>query len=254
MGPLYQQMESLWVPDVYTQGPYPGSQHAGATGGLLATGLEELAVQEGAGVPLMFSMVNLRPAPLSPGERKVEAVRTGGRVATLKGELSFDGKLTATATALFAHPVPAPNLPEIPPVQLDPLQAERDSRFDKWPGEIYAHAIEFRREAEGWYWMRPSRPLVEATPPMARVAAMADFAPGISMMSNNWDFRDFVEGFPTLDLTLHLSRPLEGEWIGIKARTIWYANGLGVTETDLLDVQGPLGRCAQSIVVFPRKE
>ena len=163
-------------------------------------------------------------------------------------------KLTATATTIFAHPVPAPTLPEIPAVQLDPLQAKLDSRFDNWPGEIYAHAIEFRREAEGWYWMRPTRPLLADTPPLARVAAMADFAPGISMISNNWDYRDFVEGFPTLDLTLHLARPLEGEWIGIKARTIWYANGLGLTETELLDVRGPLGRCAQSIVVFPKKE
>ena len=254
MEPLYQQKESLWVPDVYTQGPYPGSQHAGATGGLLAAGLEALAAEEGAGVPMMFSMVNLRPAPLSPGERTVEVVRTGGRVATLKGELSFDGKLTATATAIFAHPVPAPTLPEIPAVKLDPLQAEGDSRFDTWPSEMFAQAIEFRREVEGWYWMRPSRPLLADTPPLARVAAMADFAPGISMMTNNLNPHDIVEGFPTLDLTLHLARPLEGEWIGIKARTTWYANGLGFTEAELLDVRGPLGRCAQSIVVLPKKE
>lgn len=254
MKPLYQRRESLWVPDEYTQGPYPGSQHAGATGGLLAAGLEALAAEEGAGIPLMFSMVNLRPAPLSPAERKVEVVRAGGRVLTLKGSLSFDGKLTATATALFAQPVPALNLPPIPPVRLDPLQAGRDTRFDDWPGKVYAHVIEFRRESEGWYWMHPSRPLLEDTPPLARISAMADFAPGISMISNNWDFRDFVEGFPTLDLTLHLARPLEGEWIGIKARTIWYDNGLGLTETELLDIRGPLGRCAQSIVILPKKE
>jgi acyl-coenzyme A thioesterase PaaI-like protein len=98
-------------------------------------------------------------------------------------------------------------------------------------------------------WMRLCRPLIagQPTPPLARLAAVADFGNGVSA---TLPFELFL--FINADLTIHLQRPPRGEWIGLDARTLMDGGGTGLAESVLHDQHGALGRAFQTLVVQPR--
>jgi len=98
-------------------------------------------------------------------------------------------------------------------------------------------------------WMRLRRPLIagQPTPPLARLAAVADFGNGVSA---TLPFERFL--FINADLTIHLQRPPRGEWIGLDARTFVDGGGTGLAESVLHDEHGALGRAFQTLVVQPR--
>jgi len=54
------------------------------------------------------------------------------------------------------------------------------------------------------------------------------------------------------DLSVHLERPFEGEWLGLWARSGAHPEGVGLAESQLFDARGVVGRAAQSLVVSAR--
>lgn len=54
------------------------------------------------------------------------------------------------------------------------------------------------------------------------------------------------------DRFVYLERPLEGEWLGLAARSSAHEHGTGIAESLLFDARGPIGRGAQSLVVAAR--
>jgi hypothetical protein len=98
-------------------------------------------------------------------------------------------------------------------------------------------------------WMRLRHPLVpgEALTPLARLTATADFGNGVSA---ELPFERFL--FINADLTIHLHRSPHGEWIGLDAHTLLRGHGMGLAESVLHDVHGPVGRAFQTLVVQPR--
>ena len=83
--------------------------------------------------------------------------------------------------------------------------------------------------------------------PLARVAATADFGNGVSAAL---PFNGFL--LINADLSIHLQRQPRGEWIGLDARTLLHPGGMGLAESVLHDVDGPIGRSFQTLVVGPR--
>jgi hypothetical protein len=106
-----------------------------------------------------------------------------------------------------------------------------------------------RAPGPGRVWMRLRLPLVagEEPTPLARLAATADFGNGISAVL---PFERFL--FINADLTIHLHRPPRGEWIGLDAHTLLHTGGTGLAESVIHDVDGPVGRAFQTLVVEPR--
>jgi len=51
-----------------------------------------------------------------------------------------------------------------------------------------------------------------------------------------------------------LHRPLEGEWVGLDSVSTYEPMGLGLADTRVLDVRGPIGRVLQGLVVERRPE
>jgi hypothetical protein len=98
-------------------------------------------------------------------------------------------------------------------------------------------------------WIRLRGDLVagEAPSQLARVAAAADFANGLSWIL---PFDDWL--FVNTELTIHLHREAVGEWIGVDARTSSSAGGFGLSTATLHDLRGPIGVCAQSLFIEPR--
>ena len=99
-------------------------------------------------------------------------------------------------------------------------------------------------------WMRLRQPLLAGEPRRARSRASrrrADFGNGVSA---SLPFERFL--FINADLHVHLHRQPRGEWIGLDARTLLHAGGTGLAESVLHDLDGPVGRAFQSLVVGVR--
>jgi len=96
-------------------------------------------------------------------------------------------------------------------------------------------------------WMRPRVPLVagEETTPLERVLIAADSGNGVSAA---FDWKRFL--FINTDLSVHLLREPEGDWVCLDAVT--HADGLGLSDTALYDERGRIGRAAQTLLVRPR--
>jgi hypothetical protein len=76
------------------------------------------------------------------------------------------------------------------------------------------------------------------------VAAAADFGNGVS---SELDFQTHL--FINPDLTVYVHRPPVGEWVCLDARTRFGAPGIGMAESALWDIEGRIGRAAQSLLV-----
>ena len=253
--PLYREAEGLWHPAPETKGPFPG-QHAGPVAGLLAGTMERWAAEhwthEGeAGMGVQFALYLLRPVPVEPLAVEIEALQTGRRAAMLRATLSCKGKLAATADMALLRPLEVPSLG---PLEAEPRDPEAAPPFDLWryaESPWYADACELRQDAAAPHaiWLRARRPVIDGAGPMARTAALADWISGLTRPDSPLEPR--VGGFPNVDLTVHLARAPEGEWIGAEGTPLWHGGGHGLTATLLRDARGVIGRAAQSVVLLP---
>jgi hypothetical protein len=98
-------------------------------------------------------------------------------------------------------------------------------------------------------WLRMRHPLVagEAPSPVTRVLIAADSGNGVSAVL---DFRRFL--FVNPDLTVHLQRDPDGEWVCLDARTTVDPGGSGLAETTIHDRHGPVARGLQTLFVAER--
>jgi hypothetical protein len=91
-------------------------------------------------------------------------------------------------------------------------------------------------------------PLVPGEPltGLQRLVTVADSASGVSaeLDWSRWSF-------PNVDLTVHLARRPDGEWLLLDARTRLEPTGNGLALAALHDRRGPVGRSAQTLVVGP---
>jgi hypothetical protein len=89
-------------------------------------------------------------------------------------------------------------------------------------------------------------PLVpgETPSPLQRVMIAADSGNGVSAVLD-WKRYSFINP----ELTVHLHRMPQGEWVGLDATTLPELNGIGLAEAGLLDEKGRIGRAAQSLII-----
>ena len=97
--------------------------------------------------------------------------------------------------------------------------------------------------------MRQLVPLVEGEEPspLQRTLVIADVGNGISAVL---DWRQYL--FINVDLTVHLERMPEGEWICVDAVTRPRPNGIGSAESELSDRRGRIGRGVQTLLFAER--
>jgi len=221
----------------WTRGPWsPKHQHAGPPSALCAGQLEAMCSDAFRVVRVAVEI--LRPVPIGTLRLERSVRRDGTVVKVLTGGL-FDeeGKLVLGAD-------------EAPP---DTGRPERFPFFDA--GSNYAGAMEGRftrgtfGDGDVMAWLRTRIALIEAEPPspLERVMIAADSGNGVSQRLPTRDFT-----FVNPDLTVTLHRPLEGEWVGLRARTDFDDRGVGMADTRLYDEHGPIGRGVQTLVVRKR--
>lgn len=241
-----------------TRGPWdPDSQHAGPPCALLGGELDRAGGIDGARLARATFEI-LRPIPIGPLTVAASVVRPGRSVEMVEGALSHNGTAILRArawrirtTALELDPPP---LDEIPPP--GPDTAEPRDFFPTGYDTGYHTAMEVRF-ASGAYrdpgparaWMRMRVALVEGEEPtpLQRVLVAADSGNGVSAPL---DYRRFI--FINADLSVALRRMPVGEWVLLDATTHAEPDGIGLSDTQLADRRGPIGRATQSLLVAER--
>jgi hypothetical protein len=174
--------------------------------------------------------------------------------------LSADEEEIARASAWRIRPAEGPARevdPEAPPFPSPDRSPPAPPWTPEW-GLSYFTALEWRlargalvEAGPAAVWMRLLRPVVAGEPlsPLDRTLAVADSGNGIS-----WVVDMETHLFVNTELTVHLARLPEGEWVCLDARTRVGPAGIGIAESVLWDQRGRIGSGAQSLLVAPRRE
>jgi len=273
--------EAFFVPqgDAYsptelTRGPWdPDSQHAGPPAGLLGREIERL---DGAGERQVgrITFEILRAVPIAPLRVEARVARPGRSVELVEASLTdSDGEvIRATAWRLRSaeielpaglSSVDGPGLIGTSPSTLRPgfvppgVEEARPGTFPPTGHDVGYHTAMEYRFVRGDFgipgpalvWMRMRQPLVagEEPSPLQRVLVAADSGNGVSA-TLDWGRYLFIN----VDLTVHLHRPLAGEWVCLDSITIPEPLGTGLADTALYDGRGPIGRAAQTLLIDER--
>jgi len=256
---LYEKRGDEFVATALTRGPWdPGAQHAGPPSALIGRAIERLEGAEDFQVGrITFEIV--RPVPIGPVRVEAEVVRPGRSVQMIEASLSNgEGELIKARawrirTSELEIPPDVVTTPEAPP---GPEQGDKPGFFETGQSVGYHTAMEWRSVGGGFLepgpatvWMRMGCELVagEEPTPLQRTLVAADVGNGISAVL---DWRRYV--FINVDLSVHLERMPEGEWICVDAITLPQANGVGTAESVLSDARGRIGRAAQALLVAER--
>ncbi len=271
---FYEPDGDVYVASELTRGPWDaGSQHAGPPTALIAREIERLPAGDGQRQVGRVTCEILRPIPIAPLRVEARVVRPGRSVELVEATLADERgpvvearawRLRASATDIPAglgsagDPLPEPSPWLLAPGSGPPgPEAGGDAEFFPTGEDVGMQTAMDYRFVRGGYlepgpatmWTRMRQPLVagEEPTPLQRVAVAADFGNGISA---TLDYERYL--FINVDLTIHLVRPLEGEWVGVDSVTIPERHGTGLTDTALFDERGPVARAAQTLLVAER--
>ena len=242
-----------------TRGPWdPGSQHAGPPTALIGRQVEALDDADDFQVGRLTFEI-LRPVPIGPVEIEARVVRPGRRVQLVEASLGDGGQELIRArgwrirTGSLDLPAELTDQGGPPP---GPEHGSDSEFFRTGEDTGYHTAMEWRALSGGFlepgparFWMRQLVPLVagEEPSPLQRTLVIADVGNGISAVL---DPREFL--FINVDLTVHLERMPEGEWICVDAVTRPRPNGIGSSESELADCRGRIGRGVQTLLFAER--
>jgi len=243
-----------WVATSHTRGPWSRThQHGGPPAALLARAIEAQAPGfEIARITVDF----LLPVPIDRLAVRVETLRAGSKVQRLVARLLHGERVMAQALAALVRPGAVAIASPANDPALAPPEYGRPFQFPFFNEPVsYHEAMETRLARGDWgsgrvaAWMRQRVPLVAGTPtsPLERVLVAADSGSGVSAAIEHKRFTAI-----NADLTVSVHRPLEGEWVGMDCLSIYEAHGVGLADTRLHDVRGPIGRALQSLVVEAR--
>jgi hypothetical protein len=263
---FYELDGELYVSTELTRGPWdPGAQHAGPPAALIGREVEQLGggrIGGEGGPPAQVGRITyevLRSVPIAPLRVEAEIVRPGRRVEMFEAALTDEaGEALMRArgwrlrTEAVSFDAPGPQS-EPPP---GPESGEPGTFFHTGYDVGYHTAMEYRftdgafmEQGPATVWMRMAVPLLsgEEPTPLQRVLAAADSGNGVSAAL---DWSRFL--FINVDLTVHLHRMPQGEWVCLDAVTLPEPDGVGMADTRLLDERGPIGRASQTLLVAER--
>ncbi|WP_206788286.1 thioesterase family protein [Amycolatopsis sp. MtRt-6] len=241
----------------HTAGPWtPDAQHFGPPSALLVRALE--TVETGHPAELARVTVEiLGPAPVAELTVRAGIERPGRSVELLRAELASAERVVARASAWrIATSDTAAAGTDAGPLLPGPDSVGESPWPEGWQGG-YLDAMEWRAVRGGMdvpgpaaVWARQRVPLVDGEEPsgLQRLFTVADSGNGVS---NYLDPRQWW--FINSELTVHLRRVPEGEWIGLDAVTLVGGHGIGTATSILHDAGGPVATGAQALMVRPRQ-
>jgi len=232
------------APRPHARSPWSADMlHGRLLAGLAVREVEQSHVDRGFGISRvtvdLFSVV-----PMAPVTLRSTRVRDGRKIRAVDVVVACDGRDVARAAVLLlVGPGTPPGRvwgrgPWDAPPPADAPAGARSSEADAM-GAPDLRFVGRPLEGVGPHraWLREPWPLVEgeALTPAVRAVIAAD----VSNPLSNWG----EEGLQYInaDLSVHLVRPPQGEWIGLEVTDHLADGGTSVGQTRLHDVVGPFG-------------
>jgi hypothetical protein len=244
---LFVREGELLLPTAFAVGPWrPDALHGSAVAALFGALLHEEGVTVARVTMDLLGAVRLEPLRVTVAEGG-----GGRRVRRRTATLHQGEKTVAHATALYISGPPI-ELPESAPAQRPPpppapLSLLPESRTG-WPGfenrsmEVFTDR-ERRDAMYGWFRLLVPAVAGGSVTGLQATLAAADYTSGgtvLVLSMKRW-------AFMSTDLTVHLVRPLAGDWVGLTAGPSTVApTAVGVASSVLHDEAGVLGRCSQT--------
>ncbi|SBS72148.1 conserved hypothetical protein [uncultured Microbacterium sp.] len=190
--------------------------------------------------------------PIADVDIEIRVLRPGRTIELVEATLSHNGRAAVVLRAWMLATRDTTTLAGTTPPPMPPRHDLKAwSATAIWPG-LFVTTIDIRRRehhpGRAEFWLRPRVPLLagEDVSPTARLLGVIDIANGITPRTSPREV-----AFPNLDLTAHLTRAPEGDWIGCSTTVTFGPDGFGTTHTALHDQAGYLGTSVQTLTVRP---
>ena len=250
---FYHLEGETYRPSWIAQGPWrPGTLHGRAISGAMAHAVERRYLALDQAVARMT--VDLyRPAPREPLTIETLLVRDGRRIRVVDAALVISGNTYAQGRFVILRHGEQPDGArwnpgnwDVPPPEALELRDPRGQRLNQYEIRPIGESGPGVRHRS---WIRESRPFIEGEEPSAlvRLAATADYTSGLTAASPGALLGRFVNA----DITLHIARLPEGEWIGAEAATHLSEHGVGFGAAYLYDRRGPIAMSSVVSVSSP---
>lgn len=250
--------DGWYEPTIHVQGAWnDNEQHLAASAGLIVHALQRHEPREDMQLSrITFDVFGF--IPLRPTHVRVETIRPGRTIELLEATFTVDDRtiISARAWRLSKQDTSAVAGQELD--AMTPLaQCVRDDMKNLWPGgfinsnERY-HDPKLARPGRSQSWITSDIALVDGEE-VSTVATFLSYIDAANGIATRVSPREWM--YPNVDLTVHLFRePVAGP-TGLDTHVAFGADGLGLTMTTLNDVNGPIGRVAQSLTVreMPKK-
>jgi len=250
--PFFLPSERGLVPGAKAVGPWATDMlHGRLLAGLAAWAIERDHGKDGF-VPTRLTVDMFRNPPMEPAEVVTTLVRGGRRVRAMDAVVRMGGTDVSRASALFLgtgedqmdDPVAVSPPWDASPADELAVDMDDEASFDVVSPADRGFGATGVRQA----WIRDRRQLVRGVEltPFVRAALAADLASPLANFGA--EGLDYINA----DLTLHLGRLPEGEWIGTETAHRVAGNGVSMAVCTLHDHRGPIGASTVCAVRNPR--
>jgi hypothetical protein len=240
----------------HTVGPWSAdSQHMGPPSALLTREVERTAPGPDS-ILARVTVEILGPVPIADLTVRSWVDRPGRSVLLSRAELVVGDRPVARAAAWWIRGTDTSTVVAGMPDPLPPKETGRPmGRPEGWR-DGYISAMEWvsvkggmGEDGPATLWVRQLVHTVEGEEPTGpqRLMAVADSGNGVS---SRLSIRRWL--FINTELTVHVWRVPDGEWIGLDADTTIGPVGVGLATTTLHDQHGPVGRGAQALLIRNR--
>lgn len=262
---IFERQGECWLPTSAALGPWGDTLHGGAPAALLCHVLDEAA---GGRFPLARLTLDLfRPVPSAPLTIELQELRAGRRLCVHEATLTANGKPLVKATALHAAEAPLAESPEPEQCPLpDPATMEELSLAEvleaqsgrSLPGKDGLHlrlrvkrATGLAGGGAGGGWLRLPLDLAPGVPlsPLAHLAALADFANGVSQ--RRLEQPEGRIGFINADISLHVLRPPTTAAMGMVSLNEYTEQGRGLVTAECWQQSGLVARVLHTVLAQP---
>ena len=227
-----------------------------------------------AWVPVRLSIDMVRMPPAARLTVETEVLHESGRLRLVEARLLAEGRLQTRALCQIVRQGTQPDnpvwqSPAWPAPHPDTLVSQKHWRWDMRPipGENPRFVRELAPGGSGdqgnipvlgalapasarQAWLKVGMEIVAGHPPsrFSMLVTTADFASPLTHSSA------FGIDFVNTDLTIHLHRLPQGEWLGFELTGHSSANGIAVGQAAIHDVEGPLGVVVVSAIANSRRK
>jgi acyl-CoA thioesterase len=253
----FRQQGEVFVANDPARGPWSRDHcHAGPVAALMVRAAEQLLPDDLQ--PARLALDLLRPVPTAGLTVQAEILRHGRSLATVSVD-AYDqqGRQLAVARVTF---LTTTELGAVPSVQIAAMDFSASvagefplSKAHNLP--CFTDACDVRYPPKYGpalgpkaIWMRCPPLLKDEVPsPFQLLCPIADSSNGIS---GNGNLDEFT--FVNTDLTIVMHRPPQMGWLASDARSFWQTSGVGLAESTLHDVSGPVAGVMQTLLLRRR--